>query len=118
MLWEMVNAGGQDGFILFIDNTIGWLLKGIADYTPWWMQGWGGWLFWVILIKVFIKVEHPPVPDETPLDKRRMIVGWIALAILVLTFSFRGIYNVMPEGYGYESIPNSPEQVQGEGVEI
>ncbi|MFC1627861.1 site-2 protease family protein [Gemmatimonadota bacterium] len=31
-------------------------------------------------------LKHPPVPDESPLDGKRRMVGWICLAIFVLCF--------------------------------
>jgi len=49
--------------------------------------GWSGWLIWAAILMV-IGSNHPPVIyDWIPLDKRRMAVGWITLAIFVLTFT-------------------------------
>lgn len=48
---------------------------------------WTGWIFWAALVTFIIKVKHPPtMDDDSPLDKRRKIVGWIAIAIFLLTF--------------------------------
>jgi hypothetical protein len=71
-------------------------MEWIDGNASWWFTGWLGWLLWVVIIRIFIKIPHPPVPDETPLNRGRMIIGWIALAILVLTFSFTGIYETVP----------------------
>lgn len=49
---------------------------------------WSGWLLWAGILYYVIKLYHPPVPDETPLDRRRMAIGWLALVIFVVTFSF------------------------------
>ncbi len=49
--------------------------------------GWTGWLFWALILNFVIKVKHPPVMYFEPLDTRRMILGYISLAILVISFS-------------------------------
>lgn len=49
--------------------------------------GWSGWLFWALILYFFIKVKHPPVPYFEKLDKKRMILGYIAIAIFILSFS-------------------------------
>jgi membrane-associated protease RseP (regulator of RpoE activity) len=49
--------------------------------------GWTGWLFWALILYFVIKIEHPPVPDETELDSKRMALGYISFAILLLSFS-------------------------------
>lgn len=49
--------------------------------------GWPGWFLWAFMAGIW-GVGHPPVVDPaTPLGRSRTIVGWIALAILVLTFA-------------------------------
>jgi len=49
--------------------------------------GWSGWLIWAIILYTVIKLKHPPIPDETPLDKRRMILGYISFVIFIISFS-------------------------------
>jgi len=49
---------------------------------------WSGWFLWAMISYYFVKLYHPPVPDETPLDDRRMLIGWGCLVIFVLSFSF------------------------------
>jgi membrane-associated protease RseP (regulator of RpoE activity) len=58
------------------------------------MIGWSGWLFWAVLVWFVIKLRHPPVPDMTPLDRRRKIIGWITIVIFLLSFTPLGIYDV------------------------
>lgn len=49
--------------------------------------GWIGWLVLAVLL-VMSGVVHPqPLNDVTPLDSTGKIVGWTAVAILVLTFT-------------------------------
>jgi membrane-associated protease RseP (regulator of RpoE activity) len=49
--------------------------------------GWSGWLFWAFILFFLIKLKHPPIPDETPLNNRRRVLGYIAFAIFVISFS-------------------------------
>jgi len=47
---------------------------------------WEGWLIWVVLM-VILGIRHPPVIYwESPLDRKRRLIGIIALIIFVLTF--------------------------------
>lgn len=47
---------------------------------------WQGWLFWAILV-TFLGIKHPPLMDgQMTLDRRRKIIGWLSLAVFVLTF--------------------------------
>jgi membrane-associated protease RseP (regulator of RpoE activity) len=49
--------------------------------------GWTGWLVWAAIL-IFMGIHHPPVIyDWIPLDRRRKNIGWITLAIFVLTFT-------------------------------
>ncbi len=49
--------------------------------------GWTGWLFWCAILFFIIKLDHPPVMDDTPLDTKRMIIGWITILIFIVCFS-------------------------------
>ncbi|MAT40416.1 MAG: peptidase [Ectothiorhodospiraceae bacterium] len=53
---------------------------------------WGGWLFWALLIRFVIRIDHPPVTDSEPLDPRRRALGWISLAIFITCFSPAPLY--------------------------
>jgi len=45
-----------------------------------------GWLVWAVLIGI-LGLRHPPVLDEyTPLDARRRFIGYLVLAVFVLSF--------------------------------
>jgi membrane-associated protease RseP (regulator of RpoE activity) len=49
--------------------------------------GWPGWFLWAFMAGLW-GIGHPPVMDpDTPLGPRRTLVGWIALAVFVLTFA-------------------------------
>ena len=48
---------------------------------------WDGWIIWGVLL-IILGFRHPPIVySEMPLDPKRKIIGWIALAIFVLTFT-------------------------------
>jgi len=49
---------------------------------------WSGWFLWALISYFLVKLYHPPVPDETPLDERRMWIGWGCLFLFVICFSF------------------------------
>ncbi|MFH2032466.1 MAG: site-2 protease family protein [Bacteroidota bacterium] len=49
--------------------------------------GWTGWLFWSFILYFVIKLKHPPVYEFVVLDKKRMLLGYLSLAILLLSFS-------------------------------
>jgi membrane-associated protease RseP (regulator of RpoE activity) len=56
--------------------------------------GWMGWLFWALVLVFFMKVmklNRPPLEDETPLDPTRVLVGWICIVIFIGSFSFAPI---------------------------
>ncbi len=79
--------------ILFVLGIIG-----IVDAT---MEfglgiGWSGWLFWSLVLYFIIKLKHPPVPDPVPLDKRRMIIGYCAFFIFIISFSPAPIMFTLP----------------------
>jgi membrane-associated protease RseP (regulator of RpoE activity) len=55
--------------------------------------GWEGWLVWGLLLWI-MGVRHPP-PMEwwIPLDRKRKMIGWLTIAVFILTFipvPFRG----------------------------
>jgi membrane-associated protease RseP (regulator of RpoE activity) len=49
--------------------------------------GWSGWLFWAVILYFVIKLHHPPVYDESGLDPKRKLIGFITFIILGLSFS-------------------------------
>ena len=73
------------------------LVRGISTYfvaqplgqvIPFAQYSWSGWFLWALISFYMVKLYHPPVPDESPLDQKRVIVGWLALVVFVLCFSF------------------------------
>jgi membrane-associated protease RseP (regulator of RpoE activity) len=65
--------------------TIG-LLGLVQFFSPSFSLGWTGWLFWALILFFIVKLDHPPVLDETPLDELRRNIGWATFGIFVLSF--------------------------------
>ncbi|MCU0452083.1 MAG: site-2 protease family protein [Bacteroidetes bacterium] len=64
--------------------------------VPFAEHSWSAWFVWAIIALVIVKLYHPPVPDESPLDERRKWVGWATFGIFVLTFSPNPIIVSLP----------------------
>lgn len=73
------------------------LIRGIASYfiqqplsqvIPLAQYSWTGWFLWAVISYYVVKLYHPPVPDETPLDKRRIFIGWCTVLVFIISFSF------------------------------
>jgi membrane-associated protease RseP (regulator of RpoE activity) len=75
-----------DSILRMISSTI--TNEPSSQVIPFAEYSWSGWFLWAMISYYFVKLYHPPVPDETPLDDVRMRIGWITLVILILCFSF------------------------------
>ncbi len=70
---------------LLYDPALTWLQQRGLDWPVLRGSGTLPWLVWSILLR-FVGRRHPPVRDEdAPLGGGRTAIGWIALAMLVLT---------------------------------
>ena len=48
--------------------------------------GWQGWLLWSLLLFI-MGFRHPrPLEWWVPLDRKRKVIGWVAVAVFILTF--------------------------------
>jgi membrane-associated protease RseP (regulator of RpoE activity) len=47
---------------------------------------WPGWIVWVIMALVFLRIAHPPIEDKRELSAEEKIIGWLCIAIFLLTF--------------------------------
>jgi membrane-associated protease RseP (regulator of RpoE activity) len=77
--------GGHIAYALFghWHSLLAWPLLGMLAGLGF---VWPGWWVWVV-IAVFLNPRHPRLWDEErPLDPRRRLVGWVAIAIFVLCF--------------------------------
>jgi len=48
--------------------------------------GWQGWLLWSLLLFIMGFRHPPPLDWWVPLDRKRKIIGWLTVAVFVLTF--------------------------------
>ena len=85
-------------------------LNGMIAARPLYI-GWAGWLFWALMVRIIIKLKHPPVPDMEPLDRRRKIIGWATIGIFLLTFTPLGITEIPMD---YKAPPARHEQHSGD----
>jgi membrane-associated protease RseP (regulator of RpoE activity) len=83
--------------VLGLPSILDGLIRGIATYfaaqpldqvIPFAQYSWSGWFLWALISFYMVKLYHPPVPDESPLDRKRIIIGWLALVVFILCFSF------------------------------
>lgn len=69
-------------------------ILGLAGFLPLlgipFEYGYTGWLFWAFLLIFFsrvLKLNRPPLGDETPLDPIRMAAGWLCMLMFIGSFS-------------------------------
>ncbi len=86
--------GEFTGFWGFIKDAIFPVLDFIHSLVPFIFTFWPGWFFWSLFTRFLIKIPHPYVPEEGKLSRNRMILGWVSLVILVLSFSYNGIWEL------------------------
>lgn len=77
-----------------LSRTVGVALNSLIQAVPWLFQAGEGWLLWSLLVRFLVKIDHPEVPDTSPIGGYRTVLGWLALAILVLCLPVRFVYFV------------------------
>ncbi|MCX6154163.1 MAG: site-2 protease family protein [Candidatus Kapabacteria bacterium] len=93
-LIEFLNSDINFPFKIFFEDYVLFYLKIFKNAAPWYFSGWGGWLVWAIICKVFIKLDHVPVADSQSIGTRRMIIGIIAIIIFIISFNYCGVYEI------------------------
>lgn len=91
-LHEFLLADSPNSFVISLQGTILPAIDKVKNVFPMYYFGWGGWLFWALITKLFIKIPHPPIYDINPIGKTRMTIGWIVILFILLIFSPNGIY--------------------------
>jgi membrane-associated protease RseP (regulator of RpoE activity) len=61
--------------------------RDIGQIVPFAQYSWSAWFFWAMIALCIVKLYHPPVIDETPLDSKRMTIGWFCIVIFILSLS-------------------------------
>ena len=75
---------GQRFFAAVVLFSVQFLIKAIFPE----IEVNGIWLMYAFFAVTFIGLDHPAAIDDTPLDTGRKILGYLALLIFVLCFSF------------------------------
>ena len=90
--------GGHISYSLFqgksrvVSRVFYWILIGVCLFL------YAGWALLVVILTLIRR--HPPTRDDAvPLDRRRVVMGWIALAVFILAFT------PVPFGIGEGLIP-------------
>lgn len=68
------------------------LLGPIYSKFPILQEFWSGWLLWALIAKFLVKLKHPPAQIEEPIDKKRMLLGWFAIFMLISSFSHNALF--------------------------
>lgn len=84
-------VGEGTALVLFL-ISIPAAISAYWDGAPAWLHaisfpGGETWLLWAFLTTFIIRFRHPPSADESPLDLRRKIIGYITIGIFILCFT-------------------------------
>ncbi|GIV54449.1 MAG: zinc protease [Candidatus Kapaibacterium sp.] len=93
-LRDFLHADHPDRVVMILQQVLLPGLDAIARVAPWAYSGWSGWLMWAILARFLFGIEHPPIADPEPLDRKRMAIGILAMVIFVCSIAPAGIYEV------------------------
>ncbi len=93
-LVQLLGVDSPNLLVQLLQQTILPLLRGIESIAPWYFRAWEGWLLWALFTRFLIRLEHPPLFDPEPLTWGRRVLGWLALGIFVVCFSYNGIYEI------------------------
>lgn len=91
-LYESLKVDNPNKLIIWFQELFLPILSFIDTKVPFIFKCWFGWLVWALVTKFFVKLDHPPVLQEQDIGVVRKIIGWITIVILLLSFSYNGIY--------------------------
>ena len=69
--------------VLIVLGTYKW----VGEFFHVQIPGWEGWIVWALLLQIMGLKHPPPINHWIELDRKRKVIGWIALAIFVITFT-------------------------------
>lgn len=104
IFYDIIKTDQPDTLYTFFQSLLLPVLATLKSLFPWWFESWGAWVLWAFIARFVVKLDHPPVPDSTPIGKPRMALGWVAIAIFVLTISYNGLYEIPPSGKQLEQL--------------
>lgn len=70
------------------------------------VEGYTGWLLFAFVLGRFLGIYHPPVLHNEPLDFKRKVLGWISLAVFVVSFSPQPF--IIEDNYSNENKSDTP----------
>ncbi len=80
----LVNENRMTTLLLALSVVTGQFL--VAYFFPV-VEGYPGFLLFILILGRFLGVYHPETEDDQPLGTGRIVLGWLALLIFVLCFS-------------------------------
>lgn len=89
---QLLVPDSPEGWVVWLQTFVDPYLRGVIEALPWLFQMGELWLLWLLIVRFLVKIEHPIIEDEEVLSPRRKLIGWTAIAILILSFSPRAIY--------------------------
>lgn len=70
------------------------------------VEGYTGWLLFAFVLGRFLGIYHPPVQFDRPLDVKRKVLGWLSLAVFVVSFSPQPF--IIEDDYSKENKSDTP----------
>jgi len=61
--------------------------KWVGEFFKIQLPGWEGWIIWALLLQIMGLKHPPPLNHWIELDRKRKVIGWIALIIFIITFT-------------------------------
>ena len=92
VIHQLLLAPSPDAWVIWLQTNIDPLLSTAIDRAPLLFELGEVWVFWLIMVRLFIKTDHPELTDPEPLDPARTVIGWVSIAILILCLSPRAIF--------------------------
>lgn len=92
IFYDLLKGNYADNLMIKTQNLLLPPLDTLFEHAPVLFGGWFGWLIWAVIAKFFVKLDHPPVMKSDDIGLTRKIIGWLTLAILVICFTWNGIY--------------------------
>lgn len=88
ILYAMIGRGQGIIARVFLGVLV---LIGLSGFLPFLgvnvQPGTVGWLLWALIMLFIVKLDHPPIADDSELDPQRMMLGWITFLIFVISFA-------------------------------
>jgi membrane-associated protease RseP (regulator of RpoE activity) len=90
--YELLQVDSSSKIVIFLQNMLLPPLIWLKNNIPFIYSLWSGWLFWALLGLFVVKLPHPAIGGDDEINQPRRILGWLAAAILITSFSWNGIY--------------------------